>query len=162
MRAALARAAHSPRQPWPSSPLRPARAARALCTTRRASAPAPPDKDASKAFASTLLLPATPFPLYPKPETEGAFRAVTSDALYRWQAAHNTGAPFIVHDGPPYANGAIHMGAPRVCRTCVSAAERAQGTRSIRSSRTSSPASMSRRADVCSACTRIYARLAER
>jgi hypothetical protein len=118
MRAALARAAHSPRKPWPSSLSRSSRASRAFGTTpRRASAP--PDKDASKAFASTLLLPATPFPLYPKPETEGAFRAVTSDALYRWQAAHNTGAPFIVHDGPPYANGAIHMGAARVLHLCL-------------------------------------------
>jgi hypothetical protein len=104
MRAALARAAHSPRPPWPSSPSLPPRAARAFCTTPpHEAASAPPDKDASKAFASTLLLPATPFPLYPKPETEGAFRAV-----------HNAGAPFIVHDGPPYANGAIHMGAARV------------------------------------------------
>jgi hypothetical protein len=118
MRVALARAAHStPRL----CPLSSSRAARAFSTTPpRAAASTPPDKDASKAFASTLLLPATPFPLYPKPETEGAFRAVTSDALYRWQAAHNTGAPFIVHDGPPYANGAIHMGAARALCLCLS------------------------------------------
>ncbi|QYO68598.1 class I tRNA ligase family protein [Leptolyngbya sp. 7M] len=30
--------------------------------------------------------------------------------IYEKLAEHNPGAPFILHDGPPYANGAIHMG----------------------------------------------------
>jgi isoleucyl-tRNA synthetase len=26
------------------------------------------------------------------------------------QAKHNTGEAFVLHDGPPYANGALHIG----------------------------------------------------
>ncbi|KNC81136.1 isoleucyl-tRNA synthetase, variant, partial [Sphaeroforma arctica JP610] len=30
--------------------------------------------------------------------------------LYEWQQKNNTGAEFILHDGPPYANGPLHLG----------------------------------------------------
>jgi isoleucyl-tRNA synthetase len=33
------------------------------------------------------------------------------DTLYAWQAEHRAGQPlFVLHDGPPYANGDIHIG----------------------------------------------------
>ena len=33
------------------------------------------------------------------------------DDLYEWQLQNRTGRPlFTLHDGPPYANGDIHMG----------------------------------------------------
>lgn len=32
-------------------------------------------------------------------------------ALYEWQAAHRSAdKPFLLHDGPPYANGSLHVG----------------------------------------------------
>ncbi|MFM9087244.1 MAG: class I tRNA ligase family protein, partial [Cyanobium sp.] len=30
--------------------------------------------------------------------------------LYERLSRHNPGAPFTLHDGPPYANGALHVG----------------------------------------------------
>ncbi|KAM3085365.1 isoleucine-tRNA ligase [Clarireedia jacksonii] len=34
-----------------------------------------------------------------------------SDDLYRWQAQErSTKKPFVLHDGPPYANGSLHIG----------------------------------------------------
>lgn len=30
--------------------------------------------------------------------------------LYQWQREHLNGKEFILHDGPPYANGDVHMG----------------------------------------------------
>ncbi|KAM0517551.1 hypothetical protein ACHAPS_008117 [Verticillium nonalfalfae] len=43
-----------------------------------------------------------------------AFRAEylrrCTDDLYKWQAAHRTGDKLVLHDGPPYANGGLHVG----------------------------------------------------
>lgn len=30
--------------------------------------------------------------------------------LYQWQRGNLTGPEFVLHDGPPYANGDLHMG----------------------------------------------------
>ncbi|KAF9365674.1 hypothetical protein BGX34_009009 [Mortierella sp. NVP85] len=71
---------------------------------------APKEKPTSK-FSSTLLLPKTPFPI----RSEGATREAelqsryTTD-LYPWQRANNPGELFVLHDGPPYANGHLHLG----------------------------------------------------
>ncbi|KAK3816161.1 MAG: Isoleucyl-tRNA synthetase [Benniella sp.] len=71
---------------------------------------APKEKPASK-FSSTLLLPKTPFPI----RSEGATREAelqsryTTD-LYPWQRVNNPGELFVLHDGPPYANGHLHLG----------------------------------------------------
>ena len=66
-------------------------------------------------YRSTLNLPKTEFPMrgeLPKREPDRV----------RWWAEHHTylkrleknraggGAPFVLHDGPPYANGDLHMG----------------------------------------------------
>ena len=42
----------------------------------------------------------------------GAFVPVTwwISALVCMQRKNNAGLPFVLHDGPPYANGALHMG----------------------------------------------------
>lgn len=37
-------------------------------------------------------------------------RKKTCDDLYRWQWENNKGPLFVLHDGPPYANGDLHMG----------------------------------------------------
>ncbi|MEA2785385.1 MAG: isoleucyl-tRNA synthetase, partial [Candidatus Eremiobacteraeota bacterium] len=69
----------------------------------------------AREYRSTLNLPKTEFPMrgeLPKREPD----RVT------WWAEHGTylkrlaknrvdgGAPFVLHDGPPYANGDLHMG----------------------------------------------------
>ncbi|KAJ3532236.1 hypothetical protein NMY22_g7819 [Coprinellus aureogranulatus] len=65
----------------------------------------------SKAFAKTLQLPTTPFPLFADAKVvEEKYRELTCDKLYKWQWENNTGPRFVFHDGPPYANGDLHMG----------------------------------------------------
>ncbi|KAJ7839606.1 tRNA synthetases class I-domain-containing protein [Mycena olivaceomarginata] len=63
------------------------------------------------AFAQSLLLPKTSFALRPNPkEIEARHRARTCTDLYKWQFKNLEGPQFIFHDGPPYANGDLHMG----------------------------------------------------
>ncbi|KIK70190.1 hypothetical protein GYMLUDRAFT_34677 [Collybiopsis luxurians FD-317 M1] len=65
----------------------------------------------SKAFSNTLFLPKTKFPLRPDPtKNEALYRSRTSEELYKWQRQNVTGPEFVFHDGPPYANGDLHMG----------------------------------------------------
>ncbi|KAF9447135.1 isoleucyl-tRNA synthetase [Macrolepiota fuliginosa MF-IS2] len=65
----------------------------------------------TKAFSKTLLLPKTIFPLWTDPsKSEEPFRKRTTEELYRWQWKHKQGPLFVLHDGPPYANGNLHMG----------------------------------------------------
>ncbi|KAM6492390.1 tRNA synthetases class I (I, L, M and V) domain containing protein [Amanita muscaria] len=64
-----------------------------------------------KAFSKTLLLPKTSFPLWSEPsKSEALFQKRTGERLYRWQWDKATGPMFVLHDGPPYANGSLHMG----------------------------------------------------
>jgi isoleucyl-tRNA synthetase len=69
--------------------------------------PAPQD------YRKTLNLPDTPFPMrgdLPKREP-GWIKAWNEEGLYKRLRDARHGAPlFVLHDGPPYANGAIHMG----------------------------------------------------
>jgi isoleucyl-tRNA synthetase len=62
---------------------------------------------------STLNLPDTPFPMrgdLPKREP-GWVQAWNDAGLYKRLREARHGAPlFVLHDGPPYANGQIHMG----------------------------------------------------
>ncbi len=64
-------------------------------------------------YRSTLNLPDTPFPMrgdLPKREP-GWIQAWNDDGLYKRLREARHGAPlFVLHDGPPYANGQIHMG----------------------------------------------------
>lgn len=41
---------------------------------------------------------------------EQKWRDRTSTEFYKWQQEHNKGPRFVLHDGPPYANGNLHMG----------------------------------------------------
>ena len=64
-------------------------------------------------YKATLHLPATEFPMRGDlPKREPAALARWQDAdLYAQVRAHAKGRPlFVLHDGPPYANGAIHIG----------------------------------------------------
>ena len=64
-------------------------------------------------YRSTLNLPDTPFPMrgdLPKREP-GWIKEWDEQGLYKKLRDVRHGAPkFVLHDGPPYANGQIHMG----------------------------------------------------
>ncbi|CAE7209884.1 unnamed protein product [Rhizoctonia solani] len=64
------------------------------------------------AFADTLLLPKTSFPLWADPaQRELPYRQRTTQELYEWQWKNKDPAQtFVLHDGPPYANGSLHCG----------------------------------------------------
>ncbi|CAN7999471.1 unnamed protein product [Ixodes pacificus] len=68
-----------------------------------------------KSYAGTVLLPKTSFPQ----RLSGAKTSQRDDDIaksacfsehYRWQREHNSGPEFVLHDGPPYANGDTHLG----------------------------------------------------
>ena len=64
-------------------------------------------------YKATLNLPRTDFPMranLPKREPE-MLRRWKEMELYGQMLARNAGRPrFVLHDGPPYANGDIHLG----------------------------------------------------
>ncbi len=64
-------------------------------------------------YRATLNLPDTPFPMrgdLPKREP-GWIAQWTEQGLYKQLRAARHGAPlFVLHDGPPYANGVLHIG----------------------------------------------------
>ncbi len=75
----------------------------------------PSETAARRDYRETVFLPETPFPMragLPKLEPEILAKWEAAD-LYRAirKARQDAGAPlFVLHDGPPYANGAIHIG----------------------------------------------------
>jgi isoleucyl-tRNA synthetase len=64
-------------------------------------------------YKATIHLPATDFPMrgdLPKREPE-TLKRWQEEGLYVQLREHVKGRPpFVLHDGPPYANGAIHLG----------------------------------------------------
>jgi isoleucyl-tRNA synthetase len=64
-------------------------------------------------YRSTLNLPDTPFPMrgdLPNREP-GWVQAWTDEGVYQRLRDARVGAPrFVLHDGPPYANGTLHVG----------------------------------------------------
>ncbi|MBV9570267.1 MAG: isoleucine--tRNA ligase [Alphaproteobacteria bacterium] len=64
-------------------------------------------------YRSTLFLPQTDFPMkagLPEAEPKWLARWAEMDLYSRMRAAANGRPLFILHDGPPYANGEIHLG----------------------------------------------------
>ncbi|RFU68786.1 isoleucine--tRNA ligase [Bacillus sp. V59.32b] len=64
-------------------------------------------------YKDTLLMPNTEFPMRGNlPKREPEIQATWNEQdIYRKVQEHTKGRPlFILHDGPPYANGDIHMG----------------------------------------------------
>ncbi len=64
-------------------------------------------------YKQTLNLPSTDFPMRARlPEREpAAIEAWERMDIYGRMQEHRASAPkFLLHDGPPYANGAIHIG----------------------------------------------------
>ncbi len=63
-------------------------------------------------YKSTLNLPQTQFPMRAEAaKREPAIQAFwQEEQIYQRLSETNPGDPFVLHDGPPYANGDIHMG----------------------------------------------------
>ncbi len=64
-------------------------------------------------YSATLFLPRTEFPMragLPQKEPELLARWWTLDLYGRLRAASRGRTKFVLHDGPPYANGNIHIG----------------------------------------------------
>ena len=64
-------------------------------------------------YKKTVCLPQTDFPMkagLPKREPELLQRWVDMDLWGKIRAASKDREPFILHDGPPYANGNLHIG----------------------------------------------------
>lgn len=75
--------------------------------------PLPATSAATTDYRSTLNLPDTPFPMRGDlaQREPGWVKAWQDQGLYKRLRDARCGAPkFILHDGPPYANGQIHMG----------------------------------------------------
>ena len=71
------------------------------------------DKAAVRDYRETLFLPKTDFPMragLPQKEPEILRRWQEIDLYGQARAAAGSGARFILHDGPPYANGHLHIG----------------------------------------------------
>jgi isoleucyl-tRNA synthetase len=67
----------------------------------------------SRDYRETIFLPQTPFPMRAGlPQLEPKLLESLGDVYAQARAARQSaGAPlFVLHDGPPYANGAIHIG----------------------------------------------------
>lgn len=61
-------------------------------------------------WKDTLNLPKTSFPPRPLPADRAGLVQRCADDLYKWQRANRRGGEYTLHDGPPYANGPLHIG----------------------------------------------------
>ncbi|QUC18550.1 uncharacterized protein UV8b_02791 [Ustilaginoidea virens] len=65
----------------------------------------------SKSWKATLKLPKSSFPARPNPKFRQQYLQACSQELYQWQSSNRPQQdPFVLHDGPPYANGPLHVG----------------------------------------------------
>ena len=67
----------------------------------------------STSWASTLRLPKSVFPprfLIGGSEKLELYNRRCTDELYAWQRKAGRGPTYVLHDGPPYANGDLHIG----------------------------------------------------
>jgi isoleucyl-tRNA synthetase len=65
----------------------------------------------SKSLTATLKLPKSSFPPRPLPTDRDRYLQGCVDRFYEWQMKHRpANDTFVLHDGPPYANGDLHVG----------------------------------------------------
>ncbi|GAA6059397.1 hypothetical protein JCM10212_003629 [Sporobolomyces blumeae] len=75
------------------------------------SKPKKPKDPVAQYYSESLNLPKTAFPLRAEAaKREKLFWKRTTDDLYEWQAKQTDRPLFVLHDGPPYANGSLHCG----------------------------------------------------
>ena len=64
-----------------------------------------------RSWTSTLKLPKSTFPPRVSPADQTKYLKRCTDELYAWQSQERpANQPFVLHDGPPYANGELHIG----------------------------------------------------
>lgn len=64
-----------------------------------------------RSWTSTLKLPKSTFPPRVSPADQTKYLKRSTDELYAWQRQERpANQPFVLHDGPPYANGELHVG----------------------------------------------------
>lgn len=64
-----------------------------------------------RSWTSTLKLPKSTFPPRVSAADQTKYLKRCTDDLYAWQARERPAEkPFVLHDGPPYANGELHIG----------------------------------------------------
>ena len=61
-------------------------------------------------WKNTLNLPKATFPPRPKVSDRPTYIKRCTDDLYKWQKDRHQNPSFTLHDGPPYANGDLHIG----------------------------------------------------
>ncbi|KAL4924722.1 isoleucine--tRNA ligase ISM1 [Aspergillus undulatus] len=65
----------------------------------------------ARSWSSTLKLPKSTFPARVTPTDQTKYLKRCTDDLYAWQRRERPAEkPFVLHDGPPYANGDLHVG----------------------------------------------------
>lgn len=70
-------------------------------------------QNATKSYSSTLNLPRSSLPARPPIQRPSPYLRPVADDLYKWNQIrpdNETTGTFVLHDGPPYANGALHIG----------------------------------------------------
>jgi isoleucyl-tRNA synthetase len=76
-----------------------------------------------------LNLPNTSFGMKPKPAAFDRVDSMWKDTDVYYGSLNRDGEPFVLHDGPPYANGKIHIGHAlnKVMKDAVLKRKRMQG-----------------------------------
>ncbi|KAI1751837.1 tRNA synthetases class I-domain-containing protein [Xylaria castorea] len=65
----------------------------------------------TKSWKATLRLPKSNFPSRPRIASRGQYIRQCADEFYQWQRRNRpVDDTFVLHDGPPYANGSLHVG----------------------------------------------------
>ena len=68
-------------------------------------------REAGKSWSTTLRLPKSTFPARASAGDQSAYLKRCTDDLYDWQKTNRPASKeFTLHDGPPYANGELHVG----------------------------------------------------
>ncbi|KAK9498314.1 hypothetical protein O3M35_002975 [Rhynocoris fuscipes] len=88
---------------------------RNFLNTQRRFINAKPRQAVKKKYSDTVLLPKTKFPHWFSAKRrveldELILKSCGFSELYSWQRNHDERNEFILHDGPPYANGPAHIG----------------------------------------------------
>ncbi|KAF2764590.1 isoleucyl-tRNA synthetase [Teratosphaeria nubilosa] len=82
-------------------------------------------------WSHTLKLPRSAFPARASAGELAEYRRRCADDLYAWQRSQRPGQEFVLHDGPPYANGDVHVGHAlnKILKDLILRWEMAQGKR---------------------------------